>query len=247
MPNLIMALNLSDSVFLYLDKQFTRDGDILITAMTMQDTSHLVEEHKFQLIVVQYEENRHNGSFMKALRHATFAPIVIILNEFDTVKIRFLLDTGADLCLLESWPPEILFAHMTAQIRRYTDYNHFDRPVGRETAPFSSGDIFIDPLKHIVQVMGQNKNLRPREFSLLLFFMRNPKIILSAEQICEHAWQNEGSYRQGITGPVALLRKAIEPDPANPVYIETVRRVGYRFTAYKSETCDICSDNKATM
>ena len=79
--------------------------------------------------------------------------------------------------------------------------------------------------------------LRPREFALLLYFMRNPGIVLTAEQICDRAWGNEGSYGQGVSGPVALLRKAIEADPEHPVYIETIWRVGYRFTAHKSETC----------
>lgn len=37
---------------------------------------------------------------------------------------------------------------------------------------------------------------------------------------------------------MALLRKAIEPDIANPRYIETIPRIGYRFTAYHGETCD---------
>ena len=50
----------------------------------------------------------------------------------------------------------------------------------------------------------------------------------------------EGSYNQGVAHPVRLLRQAIESDPVNPVYIQTVRGVGYRFTAYNSETCDKC-------
>lgn len=247
MPNRIMALNLEDSLSLYLDTQFTKEQAIFVPTMTMKDMAHLIEDQKFQLIIVQYEEQKHSGSFMTALRRATFAPIIIVLNMFDVDRIRLLLNAGADLCLVESWPPELLFAYMLALMRRYTDYNHSDRPTGKETAPFYSGDIFIDPLRRTVQVLGRDINLRPREFSLLLFLMHNPGIILSAAQICEHAWQNEGSYLQGITGPMALLRKAIEPDPANPVYIETVRRVGYRFTAYKSETCDICSDTKVLV
>lgn len=102
------------------------------------------------------------------------------------------------------------------------------------------GDFFIDPARRIVEVCGRLVNLRPREFSLLLYFMRNPHIVLTSEQICEHAWGMEGSYNQGVAHPIRLLRKAIEPDPPKPIYIETVHRVGYRFTACKVETCDMC-------
>ncbi len=65
-------------------------------------------------------------------------------------------------------------------------------------------------------------------------------IVLNSEQICGHAWGMEGSYNQGVSHPVRLLRQAIEPDPINPVYIKTVYRVGYCFIAFCVETCDMC-------
>ena len=99
----------------------------------------------------------------------------------------------------------------------------------------------------MVKVRGQPVNLRPREFSLLLYFMRNINIVLTAEQICEHAWGMEGSYNRGVSGPIAILRKMIEPDTANPRYIETVSRIGYRFTAYHSEICDDYSDDEVSL
>lgn len=57
--------------------------------------------------------------------------------------------------------------------------------------------------------------------------------VLTAEQICEHAWGME--YTQPVDRAIHELRKQIEPDPAYPRYIKTVYRVGYRFTAYRSE------------
>lgn len=127
------------------------------------------------------------------------------------------------------------------ELRRYTEYNHYNDPGGAGVSSFQVGDIFIDPARRQVEVHGHLVSLRPREFSLLLYFMRNPRIVLTAEQICEHAWEMEGSYNRGVSGPVALLRKAIEPDIANPRHIETIPRIGYRFTAYHGETCDDCS------
>ena len=105
------------------------------------------------------------------------------------------------------------------------------------------GDVYKRQARRIVMVQGRSVDLRPREFSLLLYFMQNPKIVLTAEQICEHAWEMEGSYNRGVSGPIALLRKGIEPDISNPCYIETIPRIGYRFTAYRDETCDDCSSS----
>lgn len=77
--------------------------------------------------------------------------------------------------------------------------------------------------------------------------MRNPKVVLSAEQICENAWGTEGIYERGIAQPIRILRQAIESDPKHPVYIETVRMLGYRFTAKKVECCEICDDSVIGM
>ena len=77
--------------------------------------------------------------------------------------------------------------------------------------------------------------------------MQNPDIVLTAEQICEHAWGAAGNYSRGVAHPIYLLRKAIEPNPANPMYIKTMIRVGYYFAAHNDETCDICDNSVRTV
>ena len=120
-----------------------------------------------------------------------------------------------------------------AQLRRYIEYSHYRDPGGAEISPFQVGDIFIDPARQEAAVCGRPVNLRHREFSLLLYFMQNPNIVLTAGQICEHAWGME--YTQPVDRAIHELRKQIEQNPAQPHYIKTVCRVGYRFTAYCSK------------
>ena len=143
------------------------------------------------------------------------------------------VEAGADVCFDSNLPPLVISNLLWAQLRRYTAYNHFDVS---ETTSFQVGDIGIDPSRHLVWVCGKQVTLYPREFSLLLYFMRNPQRVLNQEHICRNAWGKE--YPQDITSSIHMLRKAIEPDPSNPVYIKTVYRVGYRFMANFVETCD---------
>ena len=184
--------------------------------------------------------------YFKRRFHETQAELVMALNLRDAARLfsaqRFHLVIVDMKCRKGAGqePYGVLFSVAAAQLRRYTDYNHYDEPEGAETAPFQAGDLFIDPPRRRVEVRGQPVELRPREFNLLLYFMRNPGIVLTTEQICEHAWGMEGGYNQGVAHPVRLLRLAIEPDPKHPVYIETVPRVGYRFTAHRGETCESC-------
>lgn len=66
-----------------------------------------------------------------------------------------------------------------------------------------------------------------------LYGIPHINIVLTAGQICEHAREME--YTQPVDRATHELRKQIEPNPAQPRYIKTVYRVGYRFTAYRFE------------
>ena len=156
-----------------------------------------------------------------------------------------MIELGMDICVSDKESHSVIADLIHALFRRYTEYDHYKDPRHAEVAAFHIGDIFIDPPRHEVVVRGQPVNLRPREFSLLLYLMQNPNIVLSSEKICEQAWGMEEGYDHGVSHPIYLLRKAIEPDPENPIYIQTIRRVGYRFIPNDVETCDKCevSDN----
>lgn len=176
-----------------------------------------------------------------------YAPVVVLMELYDIETAREALQSGADLCLETGWPADLAMDHIMAQFRRHTSYSRHDNRSGRDTEDFQVGDIYIDPLRYVVRVKGRSVKLRRREFLLLHYFMRNPRIVLSTEQICDHAWGNEGSYANGVSGPIAILRKAIEPDPTHPVYIQTVKSMGYCFTGIHVETCDKCRDSVGAL
>lgn len=235
-----LAIGLSDS--LLSDLQSLLQQHLQLTAaVTLQAASRLLSETVFHLLIVdlEYLRNIKQIHWLSSLRHTSFAP-VIVLSDTPEQDITSTVDLGADICISNKWPHTEIAELAHAQLRRYTEYNHYSNPEGIEVAAFRLGDIFIDPPRRTVVVRGRSISLRPREFSLLLYFMRNPDIVLNAEQICDQAWGMEGAYGHGVAQPVHLLRLAIEPDPENPTYIRTVRRVGYRFVPNYVETCELC-------
>ena len=66
-------------------------------------------------------------------------------------------------------------------------------------------DFFIDPVRRTVEVSNQPVSLQPREFALLLYFMRNQNKVLTPDQICEHAWGLV--YTQSVFRSIHDLRK----------------------------------------
>ena len=230
--------------FYYALKHRLGGMDVNFTmALTMQDAAHLCAEQPFHLLILEFSDSILCSEYFIALRRVTFAPVIALLDKYNVEKARSVVQAGADLCIDPKWPIDLAVDHIMAQFRRYTSYNRSETQQDCGDSFIQRGDIYLDPQRHVVRVRERSVRLRRREFLLLKYFMVSPKVILSAERICEQAWGNEGCYISGVSSPIAILRKAIEPDPVHPIYIKTVKTLGYYFTAYNSETCDICCDS----
>jgi two-component system response regulator RegX3 len=90
----------------------------------------------------------------------------------------------------------------------------------------------IDPERHQVLVDGQLVSMPLKEFDLLEYLVRNAGRVLTRGQLIDRIW---GSDYVGDTKTldvhVKRLRAKVEPDPANPVHLLTVRGLGYKFEA----------------
>ena len=223
----VLTIGIPDELFSNLKKLIVQYRLRFIMSPTVHAAGQMLSHQPFHLLMVNLEYLRsiQQTDWLIGIRRISFVPVIII-SDTPEKDMKGMIELGADMCVSGKWPYSMIADLAYAQLRRYTEYNHYR-----------------DPARRIVMVQGRSVDLRPREFSLLLYFMQNPKIVLTAEQICEHAWEMEGSYNRGVSGPIALLRKGIEPDISNPCYIETIPRIGYRFTAYRDETCDDCSSS----
>lgn len=227
-------MGLTDNLLAVLQMRLNQCDLHFFMNATVWEGSRLLHSQIFHLLIVDLEYLRsiRQTGWLADIRRISFVP-VIVLSDTPEEDVRELVRLGADMCISGKQSCPMIAELAYAQLRRYTEYNFYNDPASVETAPFRIGDICIDPARQEATVCGRPVNLRHREFSLLLYFMRNPNIVLTAGQICEHAWGME--YTQPVDRAIHELRKQIEPDPACPRYIKTVYRVGYRFTAYRSE------------
>lgn len=93
------------------------------------------------------------------------------------------------------------------------------------------GPIRFSPGVRIVEAHGREKRLTPRTAALLEIFLKNPGEVLDRKYLMREVWQTDyvGDTRT-LDVHVRWVREAVEPTPAKPRYLVTVRRVGYRFT-----------------
>lgn len=104
-----------------------------------------------------------------------------------------------------------------------------------QTVPVSASELSFSGLKIKQQQRrvlqdGEEISLTRLEYNTLVFLASNPGIVLSQEQIFEAVWNMESdSCHSSVVNVICNLRKKIEPDSKNPIYIKTVLGVGYKF------------------
>jgi two-component system KDP operon response regulator KdpE len=162
----------------------------------------------------------------KRLRHISSVPI-IFLTALDSIEdvVQGLIG-GADDYLAKPFKIDELSARVTALLRRAR------MPQGQsDVLRFGSGDLIINRAEQTVFSHGQEIQLSPIEYNLLLFMAERAGRILPTPVLFDAVW---GSLAE--TGPASVkwyiwrLRKKIEADPQDPCFILTERGKGYRFS-----------------
>jgi len=142
-------------------------------------------------------------------------------SEVDKVVGR---ELGADDYVTKPYSTRELVARIRAVLRR----NSGESAIG-DIGIMTAGPVRMDTDRHQVTVNGVNVSLPLKEFELLEFLMRNSGRVLTRVQLIDRVW---GSDYVGDTKTLDVhikrLRAKIEVDPANPIFIQTVRGLGYK-------------------
>ena len=156
-----------------------------------------------------------------SLRGASDVPIVIVSARDDTADVVLGLESGADDYVTKPFAPEELLARVKAHLRR--------RPE-KSTGPFKLGELHVIPDEGVVRnIDGTELHLTSTEFRLLTDLASNDGKALSREDLLERVWGYDyfGDSRL-VDVHIRRLRMKIEPDPANPNFLVTVRGTGYK-------------------
>jgi two-component system response regulator RegX3 len=161
----------------------------------------------------------------KQLRQRSDVPIIMLTAKDSEVDKVVGLELGADDYVTKPYSSRELVARIRAVLRRYSDLGDADPASGTITV----GPVRLDTERHVIAINGSPVQFPLKEFELLEFLMRNCDRVLTRTQIIDRVW---GSDYVGDTKTLDVhikrLRAKIEVDPANPIYIQTVRGLGYK-------------------
>ncbi len=162
-------------------------------------------------------------------RMEDYQPIVIISAKATETQRVLGLELGADDYLTKPFSVPELIARIRALLRRV---KAMQRQAQLKIGMINSGELCIDPASHEVSITGQSIALTSKEFELLLFFVRNPGKVFTRLALLDQVWgYSHDGYEHTVNSHINRLRGKIEHDPANPVYIQTVWGVGYKFAS----------------
>jgi two-component system response regulator RegX3 len=164
----------------------------------------------------------------RQLRQRSNVPIIMLTAKDSEVDKVVGLELGADDYVTKPYSSRELVARIRAVLRRNGSLADGDTDGHILTA----GPVRMDVDRHMVSVGTNSVQLPLKEFELLEFLMRNSGRVLTRIQLIDRVW---GSDYVGDTKTLDVhikrLRAKIEEDPANPVFIQTVRGLGYKMEA----------------
>ncbi|NLE72565.1 MAG: response regulator transcription factor [Actinomycetales bacterium] len=160
----------------------------------------------------------------RELRRRSDVPVIMLTAKDSEIDKVVGLEIGADDYVTKPYSSRELLARIGAVLRRRTA-----APVV-EPDVLAAGPVRLDPDRHVVEVDGVETAFPLKEFELLELFLRNAGRVLTRGQLIDRVW---GADYVGDTKTldvhVKRIRAKIEPDPAHPVHLVTVRGLGYRF------------------
>jgi len=183
----------------------------------------LAREKPFDLILLDVMLPRKDGfDVCRELRRAGLRmPIILLTAKTQEAEKVLGLDLGADDYVTKPFSPKELRARIRAVLRRAE---------GDLPKVYRFGDVEVDFTRCELRRSGKPAELTALEFKLLATFIRSRGQMLSRNQLLDEVWER-GTFvtDRVVDNHITNLRKKIEPQPARPRYLVSVRGLGYRF------------------
>lgn len=212
-----------------------KEGYEVDVARTSLEADTLWMAGTYDLVILDVSLPDGSGfDLCRKMRLASKVPIMFLTAADEETDMIMGLDIGGDDYITKPFKLAVFLSRVNALLRRSSNFS-------QESPELKSNDIRVELIKGEVYKKGEPVELTASEYKLLCFFMENPDIVLSPEQILNRLWDCDENYvdNNTLTVYIRRLRTKIEDDPGNPERIVTVRRMGYKWN-----TADKCRGGK---
>ncbi len=172
---------------------------------------------------------------LKALRHVSDVPVLMLTSRGDETDRIVGLEIGADDYLPKTFSTRELLARLRAVTRRSSlDKGTKVAESERQLLPVRMNDLLVDPASRKATLSGDELLLTPIEFDLLFVLVKSSGRVLTRDILLERiSGRDYEIFDRSIDMHISSLRKKLGDDPKKPQYIKTVRTAGYMFVYTK--------------
>jgi len=198
------------------------------TAADGEEALHQATRFAPDLIILDILMPRLDGrEVLRRLRRADdWTPVILLTQVGESTERAMALEEGADDYLNKPFDPHELIARIRAVLRRACA----GQPSLASAQRLSCGDLVLDRLSRRAYLDSKELQLTPKAADLLAYLMTHPGELLTRDRLLDDVWGWE--YPTGtrtVDTRIAELRRALNDDPVQPYFIETVTGQGYRF------------------
>jgi two-component system response regulator RegX3 len=229
----VLVVEDEDSFVDALTVGLAREGFRVSVARDGAEALDLFDDVRPDLVLLDVMLPKVSGiDVCRELRGRSSVPIIMVTAKGAEIDTVVGLEVGADDYVTKPYRLRELVARMRAVMRRHPG----DAPSPVEGTLLDDvvtvGDVSLDHQRHEVQIRGEEVRLPLKEFELLGLLLENAGRVLTRDTLIDRVW---GADYVGDTKTldvhVKRLRAKVEPDPANPTRIVTIRGLGYKYEA----------------
>lgn len=226
----VLVVDDEPSIVTLLTFNLEKEGYKVTSLADGQEGLDLALEHSYDFIILDVMLPSIDGIAItqKLRQEKNDTPILILTAKDDQVDRIIGLEIGADDYLTKPFSPREVLARMKAIFRRIEPR----KTQSDEAEPeyLSIGQIKADLTNYQVTIEDQPIELTPKEFELLVYFMKRKDRVIDRDTLLDRIWNFDFSGQSRIVDVhVSHLREKIERDPKHPKYLLTVRGFGYKF------------------
>ncbi|HDR8066112.1 response regulator transcription factor [Bacillus thuringiensis] len=201
----------------------------VVEALNGEVALKCLEENHIDLAIVDIMMPKMDGyQLIKKIRETLQFPILILSAKSQEVDKIIGLGIGADDFITKPFSALEIIARVQAHLRRSYEFN--DRAVEGKEKQIHMGDLVLDHHSCTLYKSSESISLSATEYKILTLFMEEPGRIFTKKQIFENVWSDYYCADDNtIMVHISRLREKLEDSPKNPVYIKTIRGLGYRF------------------
>lgn len=218
-----------------LQLQLEQEGYSVFATSDGIEALEVIQKSNIDLAILDVMMPRLDGfNLLRKIREKSNLPVIFLTARGEDMDKILGLGIGADDYLVKPFSMAELVARVSAQLRRNLEYCF------QNSTAFSKiehGHICLDVDACCVYKDDKLVELNAKEFLILKYLMENPERVFTKKQLYSAVWEEDAYYDDNsIMVHISHIRNKIEADSRNPMYIKTIRGIGYKFHKHTEDT-----------